>query len=90
MAPPAYLEQIGGLVSQSVVAARCFGNQDNQNSKTECHLLPIPVAKTFCSYQRRIRAWKRIRVCCVNLSRYHLSQDMTCASLLGLLAKIKV
>ena len=56
MAPPACLDQIRGLESQSGVAARCFDNQHNSNIKMDCHLPSISVAKRFCSYVRRIRA----------------------------------
>ena len=90
MAPPACLEQIRGLISQSVVSARCFDNKPNLNIKIECHLLPIPVARAFCNYLRRTGARKRIRVCCLKHSRCFMLQDLANASLLGLLAKIKV
>ena len=90
MAPPACLDQIWGPVSQSGVAARCFDNKHNSNIKMKCYLPSIPVGKRFCSYLRRVKAWKRIRVCCVYHLRWPLLQDSTSASLLGLLAKIKV
>ena len=90
MAPPACLDQIRDPVSQSVVVARCLDNKKDLDIKMKCHLLPMPVAKTFCSRPRRIRARNRVRVCCVNHLRWVLLQDFAIASLLGLLAKIKV